>query len=1315
MLHQKSNKFSYKNFLGNISNIEPVSHINHVTENNGIKGLLNSHVYIISQSLEIEKLKRNFPEYVKITKERIKFTDCYKISKADLIRYHDDLVNHHITRELAKADRNSDADEYSVRLLNTLFATANIQSKNFKYTNQKTEKYEHDQRAGKGKSQQLLNWLYDEDGYPGRINYGKIDFLRYAHKEAPVILLDPRYSRDNFTIENGIYTIEVEKGSTLLSLLNSYQKKYNKASPKHRDTICKGSFQDWKEFSNFALGEARQKTENLLREHQTISILEELDIDTCSATTIDENDENEPVKKRIEALYNALKLFSDKHFFKKFTKEKGVLQAEQYFTWLFANIHAEITSLKKRKYLPEKTQGECNTLYIEIGKLLTIRDFLLDKDLVHREARINLTKKEITDLFIVLKANQNSSESIQEKLSENYVAKLLGLESGKDVSKLITFLSQENNLCRKNQKEFLSVLKEFSPQNISVEISTILGIKKTLYNLTYYIPGSSLWLKHLNPANSRVQTSYKDNSICGLLYCANKEIKESRVSREIRESLNLTTLSDFVPSKHEAKCIIDDFRKARNMMGAKEKFIYRIKKNRFIWLLVCIPTFIIIISLSITSRVLIGLNVGTPAPINAMLNGFRGFTESFAFIAGLDTFLDLTILRALDFVALGIRYIDQYLLGSIIRSTLRLVTGVIIDISNGVKYSIKSCWQSLIDHGLWGSLVIASDNIKSSITKERVADLPKSIFTYLRDKVFTKEEISEPYGSKIPVLCLFYNLHKNYKIWKENKKQNLNLIDFSFKNPSNAKYQTFDNDFTHNPENIKSEKEKCTFLLLICDSWLKSTENIQEDSKVELIRSLQTAIKSFINEQNDSELLNKRQHVSATFQALGNTKYELLKLEPQLQVTQQAIQIKKDLNNVIRNEQSIRYTLHNYSRVFLRIAASLRKDLFQSEVDYQDPTKSFIQNDDKGFKKADLERRINIIGSLIQKIDNSKISVAQSIAEPIFSVNNSSKELKLHLELYKNSLEQLKQSIELSSEIQSISPIALNLLDFGFKDHLSNAFILRKSFNKLQYNGFHGTDLDEFSKEFALITLFAFSSKMKEVAANLMLYHGKNSSFDVAGKHFMHFIKEYQNPKTLILSFLAISALERTSLHIIPDSISQYMEILTGMLGSELLEQEIEKTITGKLILHTLYEKAELPRDLLVQLRQINSTLCGSINAEEENTKTRVKKTLNTLCSLLFTVIGVNTIKSVAAEKGYDTKQTLQRCYVPYFAIIGTSLAIIDLALFMQQRIIVNTIVNYALVAMSVAAFITCCGVLIYSSTLKDVKVEEAIHQYQLT
>ncbi|MBQ4874608.1 MAG: hypothetical protein HRK26_00645 [Rickettsiaceae bacterium H1] len=1301
-------RLSYNELIGKFTNLKTASNVNHVKENQGLKGKINSRVYISAGAINQEsanKFKENlanfFPAYVTIEddnngfgNEPVKITK-FKIKKADLIRYRDDWLNNRCLRELAKLD--GKASEYNLRLLTTLLATATNLKKGT-YGGERTRKYEHDQRGGRGKHQQFLNWFYSEDGYPGRVDYEKLHFLLSAHKEPPVIFFDPEHIREKFTLEDGFIRIEVKQDNPLLVLFNAFPQD-NKTKLKHEEGKLKGNFQDWKHFAEFLLGEGKEQAEILLKKHQQVAILKELDVNAAIIVKIKEGNweinRNELVNGRITALEKSLKLFADKAFLIKFTKDKGVLQAEQYFNWLCANIHAEIAFLKTQVQLPE--QDNFKVLHQEINQLLTIHDFLLYKDLVHRDAQINITEKEATDLFNALKEASDKKKV----LSEHPVAKLLNLNKEGDLSDLTKFLEANNQWNKHIKRDFLEKLNSLLPKNLhSVKISSKLRIKQVLYNLTYYIPGSSLWLKHLHPANSRVETGFKGNS----LYCSNKEIEETKISREIRLSLEVNSvdgsLSKFVPSKHEAKCYVSEFRKERNMMGAKERFIYRIKKHRLIWLPFSIGIFIFTVSLSITSRILTILGVIAPFPINTILNEFRGFTESVAIIFGLDTFLDFTVLRAIDFVALTVRYIDKYLFGSTIRSCLRLITGIALDIYRGIKYGIKSCWQSLIDHGLWGSLVIASDNVKSAfgeITKEEVKNVPKSVLTYFRNKIFTSEERAESIGFNIPIISLFYNLYKNYKEWK-GRKEGLKLRPVDYESVGKSQYLAICPKLEEDKQCVTSEKAKLHRLKLACDSF--ASLHKEEADK---INELKSKIENFTKEQNTDKLQEKYEEVRTVLNKITK-KDELIKLvHAQTQITG----VKQDLHNFAQNKERIRERKKDFSQVLLLQTALLHKKLFPDQnIDYQNPANSFIQQNPEGVKSADLQRKINIINSLIEKINDSKIATAQSITEPIFTINNEHRKLKLNLELYKSGLEQLKSHL---NEKNSISPIGLSLLDYKFRHCLSNAFVLmNKGFNRLDYNGFHNGDLQKFVGEFGLATLLISSKKMSEIAANLRLYSGTSSSLDLAVRRFSHFVKEYQDPKRLLLCFLAISALEMTRARVITDTISDYMELVTSYL--EILDQGSKETIVGNAI-HVFYEKAELPRDLIAALIQFNEGLCDMEIAEEDeyDTTTRAKSIVNTLCSIIFTVIGINIIKSVIAEKGYDKKEAMQKCYTPYFATIGCLASGIPVAVLTLRNVAVNAAIIYTLFAISTASVITSFGSFIYSLTLPKTTISDGI------
>ena len=85
----------------------------------------------------------------------------------------------------------------------------------------------------------------------------------------------------------------------------------------------------------------------------------------------------------------------------------------------------------------------------------------------------------------------------------------------------------------------------------------------------------------------------------------------------------------------------------------------------------------------------------------------------------------------------------------------------------------------------------------------------------------------------------------------------------------------------------------------------------------------------------------------------------------------------------------------------------------------------------------------------------------------------------------------------------------------------------------------------------------------------------------------------------------------------------------------------MHSTLIGNAI-HSIYEKAKLSRDLLAAYTQTLDTLHHrnhSNHGHHNHAITREKGTINFLCSFFFTITWINTIKSVAAEKGYTNKR----------------------------------------------------------------------------
>lgn len=1235
---------------------------------------------------QVQKFKNYFPDFVKIKEVKSLQVNqvLLSISKADLVRCRDNYLGNPIRQW---ADIDGKHEEYDVRLLATLFVSGNSADQ----YNTISKKYLHEQRAIKGKDQQILNWLYDEDGYPGRVEYKGKDFVRYAHEEAPVIFLDPhQYLKGKFTLAQGKFKLSFQDNSPIKSAFDRYSQIQMQNEPQHKkvklnDNTLEGNFAAWKHFVAYLLGDGKEQVIADLQAKQKADTLlaASEDVESEQSTNSDSNKQSQEI---IVALQSTLKLFSSTAFFNKFTKDKGVLQSEQYFTTLFAHIHAEIGFLRSHNTVSLEDLKKFQDIHTEINELLTLHDFLAYKELVHRDAQILLTKKEVKDLFKDLRNSDQTIDSIKAVLADDSTAKLLCIPNLGDeaVENIKNFIQNNSELGKNNLSEFLSILQKLAPENVtSIKLSAGLRVKEVLYNLTYYIPGSSLWLKYLHPGSKRVVTGYKRDS----WYCKNLEIEETESAKTIREKLSLEKDdSSFVPSKHEAKCLVSEFRLKRNMMGAKEKFIFKIKKNRFVWLPVCIVLFVVTLGLSIASRVLLVLNVIPPYPINSILEGIRGFTESFAFIFGLDTFIDFTLLRVLDFAALAVKYIDRYLLGCTVRSILRLVTGVLTDIFHGIKYGVKSCIQSIIDHGFIGSVVIATGNVKQSlgsITGEKILSLPRSLFTYIRDKMFLPEERSESFGFKIPVVCAFYHLHKSYKNWRAEKQESC----LSAVKSSNDVVTLYDNPDFNDKHVLASEKERIKQLEVHLNAFAV-TENCVVAQQY---RGLVESIRGFNSVQNVGNLQTKYTEIR---DKLHNFEQKD-KLSDFITATKKIRAAKQDWQDFLHKKQVISENIQDYAKVSILKTALFHKQLFGYEINYSDPLKSYVQHDnDTAISRDALEKKISVIDSFLSRISSSNIPVAQSIAEPIFTITREHEQLQLKLKCYKASLEQLKKSVE---DGEFVSESMLYCLNYQFKQQLSDAFMLFKGgFNKLQYNHFHGQALQEFLNEFGVFVLSPASSGIKVITGNLKLYEGRDSSADLAFKRFAHFVEEYQDPRRLIFCLMLMSILRQTKLSSIPDSVSELLEMLEHGLGLEALEESVMSTPVGK-VMHEIYG-GEILRDMSVFSEQICDILCWSKLEDEHNNvytaEDRAKGTVNTLCALVLTIIGINTIKSIAAEKNYNTKDTLQKCYAPYFSSISLFFFIPAVLVY---KYVHNMMCAYALFAVSVALFAVALQVTVYA------------------
>ncbi len=1362
----------------------------------------------------VKALQESFPkEMIKKVKG---YSNVYRISKADLQRCKDELLINPF-RFWANSEEDS-------MLLTTLMIANNSEDCQEAYEYAGTNTYHHDQRRAKGIGQNVFNQVFKK--HPGRIKHTDTDHIRIAYDRPPIVHLDPlRNLAKNFTFKKGQYRLTINKDSVLYKLsrgennesdLRNYGLSGDNDVDSERYKI-KGNYQSWNNFFESSLKKNREKALDLLISQQQKSILRTIPEDTITVADVDFFTYNPSTENKISVLKKALEILNNQAFFDKFTKGKGVLQARQYFNYFFAQIHAEISYLKQLESDPKIKKQDFTLLHQEINRLLTIYDFFLNKHLTVRQVVYHFTKKEIENFRNLIRDKEhyedicksinknlgykNSNtfkhlEYIKQQIDNHPVTQILNLNDAQ-IQNL-----QKQAITDPSIKDFLQELIEVKfpnkkqnphknskaplPQREgSIKISTTLRIKEFFYNLTFYLPLSSLWLKHLNPANYREKTGYKRDS----LYTSNREIQESGVTKEIRENLGLEYDSArFIPSKHEAKNLVYDFRKEKNLMGTKEKFIYKIKRNRFIWLSVCIVVGVITLGLSITSRILIVLNVIPTAPIKNILDEFRGFTETSLLIFSIDTVLDLVILRALDFVVLTVHYIDKYLLGSIIQSTLRIMTGVIVDLVVGIKDCLKTCWQSLIDHELKGSLIIAADNIKTwtkELTADKVKIIPSKIFNYFRNKISTPEEREESIGFNIPVLSLFFNLHKNIKKWKEkranakailqkirphqlNTEMALNaatvnsiIVNYPFDSlekacsdlqtlkPLQERIQKIHKSFNKTNQSPKElekhlekiqleidkssktgrykqeldtffaklrDKEKEYFIntsntfkrkyLARLDLACTELEKTLPNNKKQKLESIRTHIKKIGvtadgKHNNKTQLLNEYNQLYRKLEDLGYRE----SFENLLQFIRQKEQLHKDLIDIKHKKDLILENKEGYIQTFLldtainykAVKEEIRKDKSDiSEINYKYLIDNFlIPNTNSSsakqglISKSDLKRKIKILDAVIKKLEASKLEAARSIAEPIFNLTgNTLDSTKVGLELYKAILEEFEQKINHSHHID---PIALALLTAKFSRSLSDAAIfLKKGIAPSESSGHEFSYLKDYLSEYGLKFLSDTSPEAKELAEELVLYTGIKSSTDVAIKRFSHFVKDFQSPIKLIIAGAGSYALIGLGGGHIIEYAAWPLEKLEEHLPSLHIHENATTVMGG--VVTAIYIHAETPRDIAVTLCSANKTLQGSTAAEMH-----VKGTLNTIISLLSSLLLINSIKTYAAEKGYTQQEKLRQLYIPYFTIISIAFDGFIIASLLLERLPKKKIGMYTIIVAAVILSFLPLAVFIYS------------------
>ncbi|GHM58048.1 MAG: hypothetical protein sL5_01990 [Candidatus Mesenet longicola] len=1283
--------------------------------------------------IDLENIKEKFGSFsIKGTKKNgekifsyipkdifIEFTDgeekYLKITKADLLRYQKEQMANPIRVW-------GNDDEYNTRLITSLLfgATPGWHEYCTNLYEHGQDRYIHDQRAGAGRAKQFLNWMYDDEGYPGRL-----EEQNEYEKRIPFCFPNPELLRSHFSYagnnQYALVVLDSWENTVLYQKLNELKllHQFTIQEPDDKEKIKRAiiaPFCSWQEAITKILEEQSLEKDLSLEQQKThvISLIREFVENQAAKNkeeiqgtkqleekvkgfiqSIKENGTGNPnvtqVQRAIKALYQVRKnIAANKEFFDKFTDDKGVLQSEQYFRALTAHIDSEITFLVTfQNVLTEKDldiflNQTCTKVHSDINELLLAHDFLLTDDLEHRDIVINFTRKEVKELYqyvsdIIntyrfLLDNRNALEiedandakykiiqdyidstkkSIptldidhlvsvikEEKDSENFKNKWLlhqlklhplsehfKIENINDtqdkVGELWKIVEDNNSNKKFNKSNFINGLTEVlnssanNKNTVYIEQSRWLAFKHWLYNVSYYVPLSSIWLSHVNPGKSRTGTKYKGKTLKEKLYTKNRVIQTSEFSQNIREALSLDTGNkEFVESKHEASWLIKEYRKKHRISGAKEKVLTYLGKNKILWYTLLTIFILFTSAAAIAGRVLSCLGIMPPVVVDRMINSLRGIFDGFVVMFGLDTIIDSIFILAVDLAGLVVRCVDYLLLFGLVSKTIRYLTKGIGKVVQGISGGFKALYETIRIYGLKGSFILLHDKITNS--KQPAAAEKYKIKEQKEEGCEVKEKIEKKKDTTTDQEHDIDNILSSIKkLWQESQTENLKS------NGERIKYVF---------NNLKSQIEIDLF---------------DRDVKFpKLSKNLPTLIQGSIEFQY-------RFH------------YLLKKYPEKFSIGPSTGSNGQNEENDVTVENYRMKTYDSMVETSLKTKLSPKK---QEEMEFNNASiiKECISNQAKEFIGTEtLDKKIAAIEWARKTLKNSDIDFAIKKAEPVFRTTKAHISAEVALHDYSEKLKEFRNRI---TRGEKISVDELNAYEAIFTRYIVDAHYMLGSIDQFTAKNHESSSLHQFRAAFSdNCALFTSPSHGAKNAALIFgIDRGGVSLASRVKEYTVDFVEEFQDPKVFAVAFAAYYiAVQIPGLLEVAHTITDVPEIMLDHVGLGMVYDHFLETDVGRTLIEMVYQRGELLKDVWVLFNEFKDGVIGESELkkrwseikqevkktkshcdhhEHGNAKERLISFINGLVHLIFTIFFINLIRNL-----FHKTKTEYRTFFHYY------------------------------------------------------------------
>ena len=293
-------------------------------------------------------------------------------------------------------------------------------------------------------------------------------------------------------------------------------------------------------------------------------------------------------------------------------------------------------------------------------------------------------------------------------------------------------------------------------------------------------------------------------------------------------------------------------------------------------------------------------------------------------------------------------------------------------------------------------------------------------------------------------------------------------------------------------------------------------------------------------------------------------------------------------------------------------------------------------------------------------------SSKQSFSSPVFNTNTKLEYLLCSLECYRAALSNLHDKFNSQYGQDLPSEALLMSLHYNFRHTLSDAFfLLNNGLNELHYSGLNSALLSEFSNEFVFYIHHKPSSEIQGATDDLLLYHAKISVLSLFLEHFKHFVQEHQEIKRLALCGFLMHAARQTSLKVfaegLTDSFERFMDELPGVgtlhdaVCDNAVAEAVEEFYKNCELLRDFFEVGENSINALMQTEEASADdhHHGSYSAE-----LRVKSAINLIFCFIFSILGIQSLRSIAIDRQYNNRQIMQVLVIPYISTLSVVFAL---------------------------------------------------------